>query len=154
MTTRSPHDPLDTESIAKMLADPELSASLRVLLAKTFQYRYYLNFRWLGRPIVQYPQDVVALAGTRQAVEYSTHLEAHQATGAGSARLQHQYKIDPNRVRALAPGTAYVISRGRAAKAQMARAPELTARLPEAGVPVATGPSEEGSGPVRPEVPY
>ncbi len=44
-----------------MAADPEVMAAVRTLNAKAFEYKYYLNFRWLGRPIVQYPQDVIAL---------------------------------------------------------------------------------------------
>ena len=44
-----------------MAADPAVRAAIRTLNAKAFEYRYYLNFRWLGRPIVQYPQDVIAL---------------------------------------------------------------------------------------------
>lgn len=44
-----------------MVADVELAHAVRVLLEKSFAYRYYRNFTWLGRPIIQYPQDVVAL---------------------------------------------------------------------------------------------
>ena len=56
-----PNDPRDAARAAKMAHDPEVIAAAKVLLAKTFQYRYYLNFQWLGRPIVQYPQDIIAL---------------------------------------------------------------------------------------------
>jgi cephalosporin hydroxylase len=56
-----PNDPRDAERSAAMAADPEVVAAVRTLNAKAFEYKYYLNFRWLGRPIVQYPQDVVAL---------------------------------------------------------------------------------------------
>src|SRR5947207_8195189 len=30
-------------------------------LAATLPYRYSYNFSWLGRPIIQYPQDIVAI---------------------------------------------------------------------------------------------
>ena len=30
-------------------------------LADTLEYRYSYNFNWLGRPIIQYPQDMVAI---------------------------------------------------------------------------------------------
>ena len=56
-----PHDPRDAQRSAAMAADPEVIAAVRTLNAKAFEYKYYLNFRWLGRPIVQYPQDIVAL---------------------------------------------------------------------------------------------
>lgn len=60
-TPADPHDPRDPQRIAAMAADPEVVAAVKTLNAKAFEYKYYLNFRWLGRPIVQYPQDIVAL---------------------------------------------------------------------------------------------
>ena len=30
-------------------------------LAETFRYKHSYNFDWLGRPIIQYPQDIVAM---------------------------------------------------------------------------------------------
>jgi hypothetical protein len=89
---------------------------------------------------VNTPEEVVALAGTRQRMEYSSRYAPAGGTGEGSARLQHQYKVDPNRVRALEPGAAYVISRGRAMRVQVLRAPKVSGRLPER---LARGPSEE-----------
>jgi cephalosporin hydroxylase len=60
-TPADPHDPRDAARAAAMARDPAVVEAARTLLAKTFEYRYYLNFRWLGRPIVQYPQDIIAL---------------------------------------------------------------------------------------------
>ncbi|HTZ62760.1 MAG TPA: DUF87 domain-containing protein [Solirubrobacteraceae bacterium] len=80
---------------------------------------------------VNTPEEIVALAGTRQRMEYSSHYTAEGASGEGSARIQHQYKVDPNKVRALAPGAAYVISRGRAMRVQVLRAPEVRGPLPK-----------------------
>jgi hypothetical protein len=80
---------------------------------------------------VNTPEDICALAGTRRAVEYSTHFAEEGATGEGSARIQHQFKVDPNKVRGLAPGQAYVISRGRAMKIQVLQAPAPSVALPE-----------------------
>jgi hypothetical protein len=81
---------------------------------------------------VNTPEDIIALAGTRQVIEYSTHYTEDGATGEGSARAQHQYKVDPNKVRSLPPGAAYIISRGAAMKTQIEQAPMLTGPLPEA----------------------
>ena len=53
---------------------------------------------------VNTPEEIIALAGTRKTMEYSTHYATEGATGDGSARIQHQFKIDPNKVRALPPG--------------------------------------------------
>ncbi len=80
---------------------------------------------------VNTPEDIITLAGTRQVIEYSTHYAEDGATGEGSARIQHQYKVDPNKVRSLPPGAAYIISRGAAMKAQIEQAPALTVPLPQ-----------------------
>ena len=88
---------------------------------------------------VNTPEEIVMLAGTRQRMEYSTHYAPGGSTGEGSARIQHQYKVDPNKVRALAPGVAYVISRGRAMRVQVLRAPEVRGELP-----TLQGPGENG----------
>jgi hypothetical protein len=80
---------------------------------------------------VNTPEEIIALAGTRPVVEYSTHYGMDGATGEGSARLQHEFKVDPNHVRALPAGVAFIISRGRAMKAHIEQAPNLTTPLPE-----------------------
>lgn len=95
---------------------------------------------------VNTPEDIVKLAGTRLRMEYSMHYALEGSTGEGSARVQHQYKIDPNKVRALAPGAAYVISRGRAMRAQVLRAPDIRSPLPE---PVR--PDGQQNGPDKPD---
>ena len=96
------------------------------------------------------PEAIIALAGTRQSMEYSTQFAAEGATGAGSARSQHQFKVDPNKVRALEPGMAFLISRGRAMKIKVPRAPTVRAPLPEAvspsPVPQAAGPTQLSGG--------
>ena len=85
---------------------------------------------------VNTPDPVIALAGTRRVVEYSTQIdETVGATGAGSARLQHAFKVDPNQVRALRPGEAFIINRGRAMKARIHRAPQITRPLPPIETP-------------------
>jgi cephalosporin hydroxylase len=61
MRQRDEHDPYDAPGIEGMRADPEVASAVRTFLGKTFEYRYYRNFTWLGRPIIQYPQDVIAL---------------------------------------------------------------------------------------------
>jgi Helicase HerA, central domain len=80
---------------------------------------------------VNTPEDIVMLAGTRLWMEYSSHYGPEGSSGEGSARVQHQYKIDPNKVRGLPPGAAYIISRGRAMRTQVLRAPDIRETLPE-----------------------
>jgi cephalosporin hydroxylase len=58
---RNPHDPFDPPAIARMNADPEMNGAVRTFMGKTFEHGYYRNFTWLGRPVIQYPQDIVAL---------------------------------------------------------------------------------------------
>lgn len=84
---------------------------------------------------VNTPEDIITLAGTRKIVEYSSHYGMEGATGEGSARIQHQYKVDPNHVRSLPPGVAFIISRGRAMKAHIEQAPKLTLALPQPATP-------------------
>jgi cephalosporin hydroxylase len=47
--------------IARMAEDPEVETLKRRLFDKSIDYRYSYNFTWLGRPIIQYPEDIVAL---------------------------------------------------------------------------------------------
>lgn len=57
----SNHDPKDPVKIARMAADDELQASARATFLGTCRHQYTYNFSWLGRPIIQYPQDIVAI---------------------------------------------------------------------------------------------
>jgi cephalosporin hydroxylase len=54
-------DPKNSEMITRMAADAELQADANRLFVRSCDYRYSYNFSWLGRPIIQYPQDIVAL---------------------------------------------------------------------------------------------
>jgi conjugal transfer pilus assembly protein TraD len=80
---------------------------------------------------VNTPEEIVALAGTKPMPHYSARLTRGRATGEGSMQQRDRYKVDPNKVRSLPAGEAYVISRGRAMKAQILRAPQLKSSLPE-----------------------
>jgi cephalosporin hydroxylase len=56
----SNHDPKDPARIAQMAADPQLAALSHELFLRSAEYKYSYNFSWLGRPIIQYPQDIMA----------------------------------------------------------------------------------------------
>ncbi|HUA08783.1 MAG TPA: CmcI family methyltransferase [Candidatus Acidoferrales bacterium] len=58
MNDPSPKDPT---LVKAMGADAEVLALKRELFAKSADYRFSYNFTWLGRPIIQYPDDLVAL---------------------------------------------------------------------------------------------
>jgi hypothetical protein len=80
---------------------------------------------------VNTPDQIVALAGTRRVPQLTTRLAEDGLTRERSVRMEHQSTIDPNKVRALNPGMAYLISHGRAMKIQIPQTPTLHAPLPE-----------------------
>jgi conjugal transfer pilus assembly protein TraD len=84
---------------------------------------------------VNTPDEIVALAGTRKVPELTTRLAEDGLTRERSIRLEHQLTIDPNKVRGLDPGMAYLISHGKAMKVQIPRAPALRIPLPDTGDP-------------------
>ena len=47
--------------IKKMINDDELKKISRKWFYKSFNYEYSYHFTWLGRPIIQYPQDIIGL---------------------------------------------------------------------------------------------
>lgn len=55
---RNPSSPQRVEAMA---ADPDLRAAATNFFLRSCEHRYSYNFTWLGRPIIQYPQDIVAL---------------------------------------------------------------------------------------------
>jgi len=55
------YDPKNPANIAAMAQDKELSAASREMFLGSCKYKYSYNFKWLGRPIIQYPQDMIAM---------------------------------------------------------------------------------------------
>lgn len=54
----------DSEVMARLAAngsDADLKAGARAFMHPSVDARYSYNFSWLGRPIIQYPQDIVAM---------------------------------------------------------------------------------------------
>src|SRR5581483_679208 len=77
------------------------------------------------------PDPVVTRAGTIKRAERSHQLDGTAATGAGSLRMQDAYRIDPNDLRSLPPGVAWIVHGGQAAKVAVTRtaAPVITDAL-------------------------
>jgi hypothetical protein len=99
---------------------------------------------------VNTPDQIVALAGTRQIPKLSTRIAEDGVTRDRSFHTEHELKIDPNKVRGLDAGMAYLVNHGLAMKIQVLQAPALRAPLPEptanqlpAGVPFAGSSSEK-----------
>lgn len=47
--------------IARMAADTDLRELSRRWLARSLTHEYSYHFRWMGLPIIQYPQDILAI---------------------------------------------------------------------------------------------
>ena len=59
----NPIEEFDTErkvDTMRMAADPEMAALANRFLIASTPYKYSYHFDWLGRPIIQLPQDIVA----------------------------------------------------------------------------------------------
>ena len=69
------------------------------------------------------PDAIIKAAGTRMATEWSLQYERGISTDVGSTRSQHQMRIDPNEVRRLSPGLAFVIGNGKGEKLHIASPP-------------------------------
>jgi cephalosporin hydroxylase len=54
-------DPKDSQKIMLMADDPELRRLTQDWFIRSCRYNYSYNFSWLGRPVIQYPQDLIAL---------------------------------------------------------------------------------------------
>jgi len=54
-------NPKDSAQILAMAQDRSLQAIANEFITRSARYRYSYNFTWLGIPIIQYPQDVVAI---------------------------------------------------------------------------------------------
>jgi hypothetical protein len=63
-----------------------------------------------------FPEDVAQLAGTKLQIEAGLQLDEGQATGMGTARVQHTFRVDMNEVGQLQPGEGFLIRQRHAVK--------------------------------------
>lgn len=47
--------------VAQYEVDKEWSAQTNVWVRRSFEQKYMYNFNWMGRPIIQFPQDILAM---------------------------------------------------------------------------------------------
>ncbi len=52
---------LEPKFAQKMASDESLQKDAMTLFNRVCEYRYSYNFSWMGRPIIQFPQDMVAM---------------------------------------------------------------------------------------------
>lgn len=57
----SPFEKEKQENIRKIAENADLSALSKEWITKVSAYNYSYNFSWLGRPIIQFPQDIVVM---------------------------------------------------------------------------------------------
>jgi hypothetical protein len=91
---------------------------------------------------VNTPDQIVALAGTRQIPKLSTRIAEDGVTRDRSFHSEHELKIDPNHVRSLRAGAAYLISHGKAMKIQVLQAPAIRSPLPKPAPHLAPAPGD------------
>lgn len=48
-------------NIDRMEQDREFSSINQAWMEKSIEHRYSYNYSWMGRPVIQYPQDIVAM---------------------------------------------------------------------------------------------
>ena len=61
MTERELFDRQRVEEIGAMAADQPLQTLTKEWFLASCRHHYSYNFTWLGQPIIQYPQDVLAM---------------------------------------------------------------------------------------------
>jgi len=64
MTDQNANEEFRRELASRVAAngrDPELREAAQQFLAASVTPQYSYNFTWLGRPVIQYPQDIVAM---------------------------------------------------------------------------------------------
>lgn len=71
----------DRETVSAMAKDPEVRRLANELIAKTLRYKYSYNFTWLGRPVIQFPPDVLAIQELIWRVEPDVVIETGIAHG-------------------------------------------------------------------------
>ncbi len=74
---KDPHDPKDLALIARMGADPQVRAVWQRAVDLITPYRYAYNWTWMGRPAIQFPQDLIAM----QEIIWRTRPEVVVETG-------------------------------------------------------------------------
>lgn len=77
----SPADPKNPEMIDSMRQDAALQSLAARLFNRACDYRYSYNFTWLGVPIIQFPQDVVAVQELIWSVQPDVVIETGVAHG-------------------------------------------------------------------------
>lgn len=72
---------IEIESIEQMSQDASLAQACQTVFNQLCQYKYSYHFDWMGRPIIQFPQDIVAMQELIWAVKPDLIIETGIAHG-------------------------------------------------------------------------
>ena len=81
MTTQPTWAETSAASIARIRSDTDLQAHVRMLLRELSRCKYAYNFTWMGRPIIQCPQDIVAMQELAWSIKPDLVIETGVAHG-------------------------------------------------------------------------
>jgi len=85
--------PRDPQLVKRMASDPTLAEAARSFFLRSCEFRYSYNFTWLGRPVIQYPQDLVALQEIIWQVKPDCIVETGVAHGGGTLFLASMLEL-------------------------------------------------------------
>lgn len=71
----------ETEALDRMVRDESFRDLSQRWFAESFRYKYPYHFTWMGRPIIQYPQDLVAMQEIIWSVQPDVIIETGIAHG-------------------------------------------------------------------------
>ncbi|MBT9138966.1 MAG: Rhamnosyl O-methyltransferase [Syntrophomonadaceae bacterium] len=72
-----------SKDIIKMSGDQKITKLGKLFVKETLKYKYSYNFSWLGRPIIQFPQDIIAMQEIIWQVKPDLIIETGIAHGGG-----------------------------------------------------------------------
>lgn len=101
---------IETESIAQMAQDVELAKQTRALFNRLCEHKYSYHFDWLGRPIIQFPQDIMAMQELIWQVQPDLIIETGIAHG-GSLIFHASMLVLLDVCEAIASGKTYDLHR-------------------------------------------
>ncbi len=81
------------ERIASYQNNHKINAAGREFLIETLRSKYSYNFSWMGRPIIQYPQDIIALQEIIWRVKPDCIIETGIAHGGSSIFLASMLEL-------------------------------------------------------------
>jgi len=87
------NSPRDPQLIKRMASDSQLAESARNFFLRSWEFRYSYNFTWLGRPVIQYPQDLMALQEIIWDVKPDAIVETGVAHGGGTLFLASMLEL-------------------------------------------------------------